>query len=48
MPSSTVACMKHLWWRFWWADRMFNYPGLYIWAFGKNVRILPWKEKYAE
>jgi hypothetical protein len=39
-----MACaqMRHLFWRFWWADRhRFVFPGLYFCAFGCNNRILP-------
>lgn len=39
--STFEACMRHLWWRFWWADTMFNRPGLYFWAgpLSGNVRL---------
>lgn len=34
--------MKHLFWKFYWAEkRTFLRPGLYIWAFGDNRRIIP-------
>jgi hypothetical protein len=38
-----VAAMKRLGWRFWWAgpkDR-FTYPGLYVWLFRRNIRLIP-------
>lgn len=39
--STFDACMRHLWWRFWWADAVFNQPGLYFWAgrWHGNVRL---------
>jgi hypothetical protein len=34
--------MRHLGWRFWYARRdRFMYPGLYVWAFRRNLRIFP-------
>ena len=39
--STFDACMRQIWWRFWWADSYFNRPGLYFWA-GRgrgNVRL---------
>lgn len=40
---STSALMKHVGWRFWWASprATFTHPGLYVWAFQRNLRILP-------
>ena len=35
------AQMKKLWWRFWWANRSFQRPGLYVWTFHRNIRIVP-------
>jgi len=29
------------------ADRRFEKPGLYIWAFQRNLRILPLPKRYA-
>jgi hypothetical protein len=40
---SASSQMRHLWWRFWWADSYFTRPGLYVWAFGNNRRLLPWR-----
>ena len=34
--------MKHLFWRFWWAGKMFVHPGIYFWSGKNNIRILPW------
>lgn len=38
-----MSPMKHLFWRFFWASRRarFTRPGLYVWAFGRNLRVLP-------
>ena len=40
---SASSPMQHLWWRFWWASpaMWFSQPGLYIWAFRHNIRIIP-------
>ena len=39
---SGASPMRHLGGRFWWADRRyFTYPGLYVWLFKHNIRILP-------
>lgn len=40
---SAMTPMRKLWWRFWWAspNAPFTYPGLYMWAFKRNVRVLP-------
>ena len=33
---------RHLGLRWYWADRKwFTHPGLYVWAFGRNLRIVP-------
>jgi hypothetical protein len=44
--NNTQAPMKALLWfhqqRFYWANATFTKPGLYVWLFGNNRRILPW------
>jgi len=36
------APMKRLLPRVYWAGKGFVDPGVYVWAFGKNLRVMPW------
>ncbi|RJQ39533.1 MAG: hypothetical protein C4555_03230 [Dehalococcoidia bacterium] len=41
MSGIPMAPMKKVAKRIYWADQWFNNPGLYIWLFKKNRRIVP-------
>lgn len=40
---SASSPMRRLYWRLYWAGpwQGWTYPGLYVWAFGRNIRVLP-------
>ena len=46
----TQAVMQRIFWRFWWASprERFCRPGVYVWLWRKNRRMVPWRSKNRE